>query len=149
MVSQAGCGAEVRVDSGKGRQTVFLLHRRHAGGFLSGTTHSFDWKDQGSQAVIHRRRLLERRREQQATAEDLWHGLLLQERARRLSETVEGGQEARPSAHWQGTRPFQPAGGGWPGLGVLAPKRRLDSYRDRKFLAFRTSARRIRLCLYS
>ena len=66
-----------------------------------------------------------------------------QERTRRLPETVGGGQEARPSTHWQGTRSVQPAGRGRAGSGVLASQRCVDPDGDRRFLARGTFARRI------
>src|ERR1039458_10185427 len=103
--------------------------------FLSRPARAVDLQDQGVQAALHRRRLLERRRAQQAVAAHLRHRLLQQEGDRRISRQARRSQEARPPQARQRARPLQHPGPRRTGPDLLPsqgrhrapPDRRLDA----------------------
>src|SRR5207253_1985752 len=78
--------------------------------------------DQGDQADEPRRRVLARRREEQAADADLRDGVLLAGRPRRLPRATRAGEAARPPPSRRPARPV-PLRRAFAGLGVLAPER--------------------------
>ena len=116
---------EVRADRRARRRR---LHRVHAGPalhrFLPRPARPRHLEDQGLQAALHRRRLLEGRRAQQAAAAHLRHRLLHAEGSGRVPQAGGRGQEARPSQARQGTGPVQHPGTGRPRPDLLPPQGR-------------------------
>ena len=107
------CLDEVRADH-RARRRDF--QRVHAGTalhrFLPRPARAQHGQDQGVQAALDRRRLLERRRAQQAAAAHLRHRLLQPQGPGGLPQAGGGGQEARSSQAGQGTGPVQHSGTG-------------------------------------
>ena len=99
--------------------------------------------DQGVQADRPRRRLLARRREEQAADPHLRHRVLLAGRPRRAPRAARGGAQARPPPARRPARPLPPRGD-LAGLAVLAPEGDGDLERARGPAPPRERAPRLR-----
>ncbi len=111
QVRRDGREHEVRADRGARRRDLLRVHARPAiHRLLPRPSRPLHLPDQGLQGSLHRRRLLEGRREEPADAAHLWHRLLQQEGPGRLPAPAGRGQEAGPPQAGQGTGPVQHPG---------------------------------------